>query len=133
MTGLVPLLKSAAHGLDKARRVTTWACALSPPAALLVFASLGLHVRLGLGHWPKPMWEDYTTAAYRAHELVFVGVCVFVIYAAGPLWLVFVALPGQRLRWKTLAWQLGACGLGWLLIYLGAKWDPAHFVGWFLD
>lgn len=133
MTASISLLKAAAKGLDRARRVVTWACALSPAAALLVFASLGSHVRLALGHWPKPMWEHYNTAAYRAHELAFVGVCVFVIYAAGPLWLVFVALPGQRLRWKTLAWQLGACGLSWLLICLVGTWDPTRFASWFLD
>jgi hypothetical protein len=72
-------------------------------ALLLVFLSLALQVRLGLDHWPVPMRENYSTAAYNAHEYAFIALVLFAIYAAGPLWLVFVALPGQRLRWQTLA------------------------------
>jgi len=122
------LLKSAAHRLDKARRVAAWVGALSPAALLLA-----LHVWLALGHWPVPMRENYSTAAYRAHEFVFLGACLFAIYAAGPLWMLFVALPGRRLRWKTLVCQLAACGLGWLLIWLAVKYDPTNFAGWFAD
>jgi len=130
---LLSLLKSAAHGPDKARRVITWACALSPAALLLVFLTLALHVRLGLGHWPASIAENYATAAYDAHIYVFVGLVWFALLAAGPLWLLSVAVPGQRLRWKTLVCQLAACGLGWLLICLVAKLNPRGFVDWFLD
>lgn len=111
----------------------TWVCALSPAALLLVFLSMALQVRLALGHWPVSILENYSTATYKAHAYVFIGLVLFAVFAAGPLWLVLVALPGQRLRWQTLARQLAACGLGWLLICLVAKCDPTGFVEWFLD
>ena len=115
------------------RRSVSWALVFSPIVLLLVFVTLAAHVRIGLGHWPKPMWEDYSTPAYTAHLLVFVGVALFTVYAAIPLWLLAICLPWFRISLKTHLAQAGTYAAGWGLIALYAKLDFGWFVTWFLD
>jgi hypothetical protein len=111
----------------------TWICGASSVALLLTFITMAAHVRLGLGHWPTPMTEDYRTLGFRIHEWALIGILMFTVYVAGPLWLVFLFFRRLRLSWRAHLAQLLAYGAGWLLIFLAGKYDPTTFTDWFLD
>jgi hypothetical protein len=100
---------------------------------LFVFLTLAAHVRLGLGHWPTPMLENYQTTAYSRHEQVFIWVALFTVYAAVPLWLVSLCFGMFRISLKTHLTQTGICAVGWALIALYSFMDPGRFMEWFLD
>ena len=105
----------------------------SPLLLLFVFLSLAAHVRLGLGHWPPPMFENYKTTAYSQHEQVFIWVALFTVFAAIPLWLASLCIRVFRISLKTHLIQAGVYALGWALIALYALVDPGRFIEWFLD
>jgi hypothetical protein len=111
----------------------TWALVLSPLVLLFVFLTMAAHVRLGLGHWPTPMTEDYHTAAFSRHEQVFAGVVAFTVYAAVPLWLAALCFRRFRISFRTHLVQAGAYAAGWVLIGAYAFIDPGSFLKWFLD
>ena len=111
----------------------TWISSLSSVFLLLAFVTMAFHVRLGLGHWPTPMTEDYHTTAFRIHEYALIAILLFAVYAAGPLWLVFLFFRRLRLSWRAHITQAVVYGLGWLLILLASKYDPTTFTDWFLD
>ena len=69
-----------------------WAGVLSPPLLLLLFIILGIHLRLGLGHWPTPMFESYSAPAFQVHRLVTDLFTIFAVFGAGPLWLVCMCI-----------------------------------------
>ena len=121
------------HPPSKQRASLTWICSLSSILLLLTFITVAFHIRLGLGHWPTPMTEDYRTTAFRIHEHALIAVVLFTVYAAGPLWLLFLCFRGLRLSRRTHATQAVVYGLGWLLIVLAGKYDPTTFTQWFLD
>jgi len=119
--------------LKEKRPSWTWICSLSPVVLFLAFVTMALHIRLGLGHWPTPMTEDYHTIAFRIHEDTLIGVLLFTVYAAAPLWLVFLCVRRLRLSWRAHITQVVAYVLGWLLILLASKYDPTTFTEWFFD
>ena len=94
---------------------------------------MALHIRLGLGHWPKPMTEDYNTVAFRIHMWAMTWILLFTVFAAGPLWMVFLCIKALRLPWRVHLAQVLVYGLGWLLIFLAARCDPTTFTEWFRD
>lgn len=91
------------------------------------------HVRLGLGHWPKPMWEDYQTTLFRVHWHALVALAFFTVYAAIPLWLLLLCPRRFRISLRAHVIQFAAYGLGWMLVFLVLKYDPTTFTAWFLD
>src|SRR4051794_26396598 len=97
----------------KQRLSWTWICSLSSVLLLLTFAMMALHIRLGLGHWPTPMTEDYHTLAFRIHEYALIAILLFTVFAAGPLWLVCLFFWRLRLSWRIHATQAVVYGLGW--------------------
>jgi hypothetical protein len=109
-----------------------WALVLSPAMLLVEFITLGLHVRFALGHWPKPMIENYSSTAYTLHEQVFTGLALFT-YAAGPLWLLLLLFPPLRKSLRVHLIQAGVYAAGWGMIALCCLWDPYRFAEWFLD
>jgi hypothetical protein len=113
--------------------VPTWLCAASSHSLLGILAGFALHVRLGLGHWPKPMWENYTTPLTDAHMMVFVVVAFVTVYVAPPLWLVLVCIPRFRGGWRIHLLQLLIYGVGWGIIGLWCLWDPFQFLQWLAD
>jgi hypothetical protein len=115
------------------RPAWTWMCGLSSVVLLLTFAAMAVHVRLGLGHWPTPMTEDYRTIPFRLHEYLLIGILLFSVYAAGPLWLVFLFFRRLRLSRRVHIIQVAVYGFGWLLIFLASRYDPTTFTAWFLD
>jgi hypothetical protein len=94
---------------------------------------MAVHIRIGLGHWPTPMMEDYRTIPFRIHEYVLIGILLFAVFAAGPIWLVCLFFRRLRLPWRVHVTQAAIYGLGWLLIFLASKYDPTTFTAWFLD
>ena len=112
----------------------SWSCALSPFALLLVFLAFGVHIRLGIGHWPIPMIENYHSTAFSIHEWVLM-ICVwFSLFVAGPLWLICLLLRSLRPAWpRTVVSQLVTCAAGWLAIFAVLTFDPTTFSAWFLD
>lgn len=126
--------ESAASAPRRQWPFVSWSCALSPVVLLFVFIGFGIHVRLGLGHWPTPMVEDYHSAAFRVHEWVLIGSLWFALVIAGPLWLVSLFSRSLRPAWpRTVAFQLLLCAAGWLAIVAVLRFDPTTFSAWLLD
>jgi hypothetical protein len=48
-----------ARASERKRPLPTWLCMVSPFVLGLAYVTMGLHIRLGLGHWPRPMTENY--------------------------------------------------------------------------
>src|SRR5262245_20604149 len=111
----------------------TWLCAASPFMLVLAYVTLGLHVRLGLGHWPQPYSEDYGSLAFRIHEDVFAVVMLFTIYAAAPLWAVLLCFRWFHLGWRTHIRQASAFAVGCIVLVVAGALDPTTFTEWLLD
>ena len=106
---------------------------VSPFVLGLAYVAMGLHLRLGLGHWPKPMIENYETLAFRIHEIAFYLLLLFTVFAAVLLWLVFLCFRRLRLSWRVHIAQALTYSLGWLVLLVVGKYDPTTFTEWFLD
>lgn len=100
---------------------------------LLCILSLGMHVRLGLGHWPQPMVDKYTTAAFSFHTQAVIGLALFTMYGAGPLWLLLLCFRRVRASARLHLLQAGIYLVGWGLVVGYMAWDPRRFVQWYLD
>jgi len=111
----------------------TWLPAFSSLALVLAFAGFALHIRLGLGHWPKPMVESYGTplADFHVKSLILFG--IFAVYVAGPLWLLMLCFKPLRISLPIHIRQVLLFGFGWLLLYIWVRRDPFRFIDWFLD
>ena len=79
------------------------------------------------------MTEDYHNVIFRIHEWVMIGILLFTVFAAGPLWLIFLCFRKLRLSWSVHLTQALVYGLAWLLIYLAGQFDPTTFTEWFRD
>lgn len=90
-----------------------------------------VHVRLGLGHWPTPMWEKYHTPLSSAHELLLVGLLYLSLFVAPFLWVVSAVwnYPQMKMPLK----QFLCYAAGWLLIVVAGSLDPTTFTAWLLD
>ena len=111
----------------------TWTSALSSLALFLTAVGLALHVRLGVGHWPGPMWEDYRTTGYDVHALAVMGIWLFTVYAAVPLWTLCICIPRLRLSAGTYLAQAALYVLGWGLVAAFIVLDPYQFITWLKD
>lgn len=112
-----------------------WLLMFTPAGALLLFVSVALHLRIGLGRWPTYASGEYQTAAFQVHEQLFNVFLGFTIWGAIPLWLVLVCM--QRFRpawsWKRVLGQLLLFLTGWMLIALFIGLNPSGIVNWYLD
>ena len=112
----------------------SWLCAISPLVLLFFFITLGIHIRLGLGHWPTPMFEGYHSSAFHVHEIIFGSWLIFSVYAAGPLWLLCLLIPSLRpTRPHPRLTQFFTLIGGWLLNCAILRFDPTTLSAWFLD
>ena len=112
----------------------SWVCAISPLVLLFLFITFGIHIRLGLGHWPTPMSESYHSSAFHLHEVIFGTWFVFSVYAAGPLWFLCLLIPPLRPSWpRPRVAQFFTLIGGWLLNCTVVTFDPTTFSAWFLD
>ena len=121
------------HQTRRKMPLLTWALVLFPLLLLFVFITLAAHARLGLGHWPTPMVENFETVAYSRHEQVFIWVALFTVYGAIPLWLLSLCFPLFRISLKTHLIQASIYTAGWGLIAIYSVIDPGRFIEWFFD
>ena len=121
------------HPQTKRQAWATWLPVYFPVVLLLGVLALATHVRIGLGHWPTPMFENYRTPAYRVHEAAVFWIGWFTIFAAIPLWLLLICFRRFRMTLKMHLLQAGIYAAGWLVIAVYVSIDPGQFVYWFLD
>jgi hypothetical protein len=50
-------------------RHPTWWCLSAPWICFFVYLSLAIHVRLTLGRWPRPTFENYKPLLFAFHEI----------------------------------------------------------------
>ena len=100
---------------------------------LLVYLTLGIHIRLGLGHWPVPMIEDYRSPAFLVHEVVLLVWLYCALFGAMPLWLLCLLIRPLQPSRRVAVTQLLTFGVGWLLIAAVLIFDPTTLSAWFLD
>jgi hypothetical protein len=117
----------------RALTALTWACASSPVLLLMIWIAMAIHLRLGLGHWPKPMVEDYKTFAFDVHEMILILVGYFAVFIALPLGLILVCFKRFRGPMSLHIRQAATFVVGWALIVLFARLDPTTFTDWFMD
>ena len=94
---------------------------------------MAVHVRIGLGHWPVPVLENYLTSASILHMLVINMTFAFSVYCAGPLWVICLLVPVFRPSSASIHQQLAVTAIGWLLIVGFLTLDPTPFSAWLLD
>lgn len=114
-------------------QLLSWVAAWSPAALFVVLLTMAAHIRLGLGHWPTPMVEDYETKLFQTHETVFFFTYALSVLSALPLWVLCVLLPALRRPVRDRLWQPVIYGLGWGMIFLAAYLDPTTFTTWLID
>lgn len=122
------------HSIGRRYPQAAWLFALSPIVLLLLMITLAVHMRLGLGHWPTPFYENYRTTASILHMRALQQTLDFSVYFAGPLWLVCLLVPQLRpSTLRVIKAQLTTAGAGWLLIIGFLTLDPTTFSAWLLD
>jgi|JI10StandDraft_1071094.scaffolds.fasta_scaffold138434_2 hypothetical protein len=119
--------------LSQWKAFLTWLCACCPLALLFLLLALALHIRLGLGHWPRPMVEGYDSFWFGLHDDAVGWMYLFSLHCAGPLWLAMVCVPQLRLSLRRHLFQCGVFFGGWFLIFLAGRLDPTTFTEWLLD
>ena len=92
-------------------------------------------IRLDLGRWPVPMFEQYREPLlFRLHDKLRVLWARFSVFAAGPIWqLCAFVRPLRPVSRRTMAFQLALLLGGWLSIFLLCRYDPTPFTAWFMD
>lgn len=111
----------------------SWLCAATSPALLVAFVTMMLHVRLGVGHWPKPMWEDYSTVALKAHQLVTLWLFASSTFVAPVFGLGLLCFRATRGGWRFHVAQLALFAIGWTAVLVLWHADPFRFVTWLKD
>lgn len=117
---------------ERKRSLLTWLCVLSPFLLGLVYVTMGLHIRLGLGHLPRPMIDDYQTLAFRVHVGTFFVIMCFTCWAAIPLWIFFLCFRAFRISWRAHIAQAFAFGIGLILFQIAFTDNSSTFAKWFL-
>jgi hypothetical protein len=111
----------------------SWACALAPWAFLILLTTVILHLRLGLGRFPKPMWDDYLTPAFRLHSSIVHASGVLSALTVPVVWLALQWFPRFRAPTPVFLRQIAVTILGWAVFFAFAIGDPWRLVSWYLD
>ena len=111
-------------------RIVTWLCALSSWILLVLWIVMAVNCRLGLGHWPKPMTENYSSRTYELLESLFILSGYFALFLAGPVVLLGLIIGfSDRLN----RWRVALYAIGWAFLF-GVMWlDPTSFTEWWFD
>src|SRR5262245_24147682 len=127
------LIKGRFPQLLSWKDLPTWLCVMTPWVLIVVGLSLALHVRLGLGHWPNPVVEHYTTPAFQTHLWGFRASFVFALYSLAPVWMLLLCAQRFRVSVWFHAIQVAVYIGGWLVIFLVCWTDPWRFMSWLAD
>jgi hypothetical protein len=79
------------------------------------------------------MWEDYRTSAFDVHWILLIGVGLFAVYAAIPVWIGCKCLRRVRSSKRADLAQAALYIVGWSLLAGFIALDPYQFVTWFAD
>ena len=114
-------------------RVLAWSCYLSSWALLVLWMAMAINCRLGLGHWPKPMLENYSSTSYQWLEATAFIVGWFAAIAAGPVCLVTLIIGCRQKSMRGNLWRVALYGLGWVCLVCAMRFDPTTFSDWWFD
>jgi len=128
-----PAMSATTTPPSRLREWLTWLCVSTPYLLLLGLVTLALHVRLGLGRWPVPIFENYVTVPYLLHEHYVYTWLLLTVIGSLPAWGLLLSFQRGQLSLRACAKQLACYALGWGLIFLTAILDPTPFTEWFLD
>jgi hypothetical protein len=94
---------------------------------------MAIHCRIGLGHWPQPMIENYSGGTYDLLELASVLWVYFTLFVAGPVVLItlVVGFSGKHNRGNRV--RVILYGLGWACLACVMLLDPTSFTEWWFD
>ena len=111
-------------------RIVTWLCGLSSWLLLLLWIAMAVNCRLGLGHWPKPMIENYRSGAYELLELAAILWGYFTLFLAGPLVLItfVIGFSDKSNRYRAILYTVG-----WACLLCVMWLDPTSFTEWWID
>jgi hypothetical protein len=105
-----------------------WGLALGPlllPAFLLLAA---LHLRLQLGHWAVPMFDDYD-----GHDAIFLWLIVLAVIPAIPFWMSVLFTSFREVSLKQRVLQVATYALCWGFFAVYCHIDPWRYIEWYLD
>jgi len=125
--------------LTPRRRRFTWSCSLAPAAFLVVFITMAVHIRLGIGYWPDPSLNNQSLNSFpglllRIHNWGFMAAILFGFFVA-PIHLVVTLIHYRELgfRLRGIAAHAVAYLLSTVVFFLVIVHAPAWFVTWFTD
>ena len=81
-----PAMSATTTPPSRLREWLTWLCVSTPYLLLLGLVTLALHVRLGLGRWPVPIFENYVTVPYLLHEHYVYTWLLLTVIGSLPAW-----------------------------------------------
>ena len=81
-----PAMSATTTPHSRLREWLTWICVSTPYLLLLGLVTLALHVRLGLGRWPVPIFENYVTVPYLLHEHYVYTWLLLTVIGSLPAW-----------------------------------------------
>ena len=111
----------------------SWLCVLLPWIFLGTLAAAMVHLRLGLGHWPKPMIEDYTAMPFRIHIFATQWLGLSSAVVAPPAWAFLVCFRSMRLGFRIHRIQGIVFLSAWAVFALFVWADPWRLVTWAID
>ena len=114
----------------KIGRIVTWLCGLSSLVLLLLWVTMAISCRLGLGHWPEPMIENCTGRNYDMLNTTFILWGHFALFLAGPVVLLglIVGFSDRLNRCRAALYAIG-----WACLFCVMWLDPTSFTEWWFD
>lgn len=109
-----------------------WIASCIPLLCLATFFIYASVVRIGLGHWPTPMTECYTTPLVALLHPV--SGCLLVATLWAPLaWIAVILIPGLSPQRSALLAQATLLITASYLMILFWMRCPGDFMSWVLD
>jgi hypothetical protein len=105
-----------------------WGLALGPlllPAFLLLAA---LHLRVQLGHWAVPMFDDYD-----GHHTVFLWLIGLAVIPGIPFWMTIFFTSFREVPLKHRVLQVATYVFCWAFFAVYCHIDPWRYIEWYMD
>lgn len=105
-----------------------WGLALGPlilPVFLLLAA---LHLRLQLGHWAVPMFDNYD-----GHHTVLLWLIVLAVIPGIPFWATIFFTSFREVPLKRRVLQVAVYVLCWGFFVVYCRIDPWRYIEWYMD